>query len=287
MLSTEKNDNSFYYNYSFSFEGSISHLDKKGKNTQKTPDIQNRRKSLFNINHIENEYKKLKIIIFQKKNEFKKEKKTELKALEGAKNNRSNTFDSNDNSPKRFTSKSQFNNSLNILYRKDAYYKFFKVNFGRYITTKMNILKNKSFPFYSKNNFSSPNYKYTGNPKEKDNFNFLSFTIKELLIYGKDKLKYNRQYNNEKLIIFMEDNESRAEDKNAYKEMMQFLNNTLEEAMMQFYNEEEEFDKIKNDSKAINFDRYYRRETGISLLEKYGFLEAIKKYNVKQYKSFI
>ena len=129
MLSTEKNDNSFYYNYSFGFEGSISHLDKNGKNTQKTPNIQNRRKSLFKINHIENGYKKFKIIIFQKKNEFKKEKKTELKALEGAKNNRSNTFDSNDNSPKRFTSKSQFNNSLNILYRKDAYYKFFKVNF--------------------------------------------------------------------------------------------------------------------------------------------------------------
>ena len=281
MFSIDKDDNNFYYNYSFCFEGSTSPFVKKGENTQKSPNIQNRRKSLFKIKHIENGYKKCKIIIFQIKHEFKKEKKTELKALEGVKNNISNIFDSNDKSPKRFVSQSEFNNSSNILYRKDCYYKYFKVNFGRYITTKINILKNKSFPYYSKNNFSTPNYKYTGNPKEKDNFNFLSFTIKELLIYGKDKLKYNRQYNNEKLIIFMEDNESRAEDKNAYKEMMQFLNNTLEEAMMQFYNEEEEFDKIKSNSKAIYFDRYYKIETGISLLEKYGFLEAIKKYNAK------
>ena len=122
----------------------------------------------------------------------------------------------------------------------------------------MNILKNKSFPYYSKNNFSTPNYKYTGNPKEKDNFIFLSFTIKELLIYGKDKLKYNRQYNNEQLIIFLEDNESRAEDKNEYGKMKKFLNSTLEEAIIQFYDDEEEFEKFKKNLKAINYDTYYR-----------------------------
>ena len=68
-----------FNNYSFCFEGSISHLDKKGKNTQKTPDIQNRRKNLFNINHIENGYKKFKIIIFQKNMSSKKRKKLNSK----------------------------------------------------------------------------------------------------------------------------------------------------------------------------------------------------------------
>lgn len=84
----------------------------------------------------------------------------------------------------------------------------------------------------------------------------------------------------------MEENESRAEDKNEYGKMKKFLNNTLEEAIIQFYDEEKEFDKIKSNSKAINFDSYYKRETGISLLEKYGFLEAIKNIMLKQYKSF-
>ena len=61
----------------------------------------------------------------------------------------------------------------------------------------MDSFKNKCFPFYSKNNFSSPSYKYTGNPKEKDNLIYLSFKIKDIMIKGGDKAAFNRQYNNE------------------------------------------------------------------------------------------
>ena len=53
----------------------------------------------------------------------------------------------------------------NIIYRKDSYYKHFKAILGKYIKDKINTLKNKCFPYYSKNNFSTPNYKYTGNQK--------------------------------------------------------------------------------------------------------------------------
>jgi len=73
----------------------------------------------------------------------------------------------------------------NNIYRKDSYYKHFKVLLGKYIKNKINELKNQCFLYYSKNNFSTPNYKYTGNPKEKDNFRFLNFAIKDILIYGK------------------------------------------------------------------------------------------------------
>ena len=93
----------------------------------------------------------------------------------------------------------------------------------------MNILKNRCFPYYIRNNFSTPNYKYTGNPKEKDNLNFLSFTIKDILIYGRDKENYNRQYKNEQLINFIEENEERTNDKVAYKDIIQFLNFKLGE----------------------------------------------------------
>ena len=31
----------------------------------------------------------------------------------------------------------------------------------------------------------------------------------------------------------------------------------------------------------FSFGFFYKRETGISLLEKYGFLKALKKYNTK------
>ena len=100
----------------------------------------------------------------------------------------------------------------------------------------MNILKNKSFPYCSRNNFSTHKYKYTGNPKEKDNFNFLSFTIKEILIYGQDKAKFNRQYNNKQLIIFIEENEEKAYDKIAYKELIEFFEK-LEDDIIQYYDD--------------------------------------------------
>ena len=166
-------------------------------------------------------------------------------------------------------------------YRKDAHYKHFKVILGKYIKNKINELKNKCFPYYSKNNFSSPNYKYTGNPKEKDNFNFLHFTIKDILIYGKDNKKRNRQYNNEILIKFIEMNEYRALDKNVYDELISFLNDTLENIITHFYEDEVEYNKLKNNSKYIKFDICFKRETGISLLEKNGFIKALKKYNTK------
>ena len=276
MFITEKEEDSLYFNFSLDFDSSSSITNKKDNFFNENIKSIKKRKKLFNIKYMKEKHNKNKNYNFQRKSENKKEKTAKSLNFQKIRDDKSNILNKKELSPE-----TPLNIMSNIFYRKDAYYKFFKVNLGKFIRNKMNILKNKSFSYYSKNNFSTPSYKYTGNPKEKDNFHFLSFTIKELLIYGKDKLKYNRQYNNEQLINFIEGNEYRAEDKEAYKEMMHFLNNTLEDVIKQFYDEEEIFNNIKSNSKAINFDSYYKRETGISLLEKYGFLEAIKKYNKK------
>jgi len=203
-----------------------------------------------------------------KTNEEKKEMLLSLKNNSNYKSLSNSLIDNNN-----------INLSSDIIYRKDAYYKHFKVNLGKYIRNRMNILKNRCFPYYNRNNFSTPNYKYTGNPKEKDNLNFLSFTIKDILIYGKDKEKFNRQYNNEQLINFIEENEDKINDKVAYKEIIKLLSYKLEEVIRQYYDDEKELYKIKNDKKYIYFDKFFQRETGISLLEKYGFLKALKKNN--------
>ena len=143
-------------------------------------------------------------------------------------------------------------------------------------TLEIKLILWKINAFYSKNNFSSPNYKYIGNPKEKENFNFLSFTIKDILLYGKDNIKQNRQYNNETIIKFVENNEFRTKDKIAYKELINFLNEKIENVFINFYDDKKELEKINKDIKYINFDEYYKRETGISLLENYGFLKVLK-----------
>ena len=69
------------------------------------------------------------------------------------------------------------------IYRKDYYYKHFKSLFGKYLKNKVNNLKNICFPNYINNNFSTPNYSFIGNAKELDNFIFLSWSVKNILIY--------------------------------------------------------------------------------------------------------
>ena len=169
------------------------------------------------------------------------------------------------------------NTNTHKKYRKDGYYKHFKVIFGKYLKNKGNKLKNICFPEYSNNNFSTPNYKYIGNPKEKDNYNFLSYKVKDILVYGKDKNKHNRQYNNEILINYIEKNQNKSKDKIAYEKLIVFLNISLEEAFINFYNDKNQFEKINKDKICVFSDVYFKKETGISLLEKNGFLIAMKR----------
>lgn len=165
----------------------------------------------------------------------------------------------------------------NYVYRKDAYYKHFKALFAKYIRNKVNNLKNICFPNFNKNNFAALSYKFTGNPKEKDNIKFLSMKIKDLLILGKDEEIKNRQYNNELLIKYIESNRELAKDKNKYEELISCLDETLENELMEFYNNKIEFENINKDIKCLIFDKHFKNETGISLLEKNGFIKILNK----------
>ena len=107
------------------------------------------------------------------------------------------------------------------------------------------------------------------------------FTIKDILVFGKDIVNHNRQYNNELILKFIELNENKALDKDVYTELITFLNAKLEKIIIQFYDDDVEFNKLKNDFKCFQLDFFYKRETGISLLEKYGFIKALKKYNTQ------
>ena len=78
-------------------------------------------------------------------------------------------------------------------------------------------------------------YKFTGNPKEKDNYHFLWFKVKDLLSYGKDEKIKNRQYNNDLIINYLENNVNIAKNKKVYYELIQFLNNSIENELINFY----------------------------------------------------
>ena len=212
----------------------------------------------------------------KKKREIKKPKKKilNIKIKNQPKKLLINTNNSNDKiDSSTIIWKVNKDNQDNNLYRKDAYYKHFKAIFGQYIRNKVNILKNKCFPYYSKNNISSPSYKYIGNPKEKDNFNFLSFTIKEILLYGIDIKKKNRQYNNQQIIKFIEGNEFKTNDKASYKELIIFLNDKLENVLISFYDDNKEFDKIN----SYNYINYIHNTFNRKIIIKY-FSVIFKKF---------
>ena len=77
------------------------------------------------------------------------------------------------------------------------------------------------------------------------------------MVKDKDKTTFNRQYNNDLLISFIEKNEEKAIDKSAYKELVQFLNEKLEDAIIQFYDDEKECKKMNQDQKCIYFEHFY------------------------------
>ena len=179
--------------------------------------------------------------------------------------------------PTKIISEKDKEDFANKKYRKDAYYKHFKVLFGRYLKNRINTLKNICFPEFGKNNFSSPNYKFTGNPKEKENYNFLSFKVKDILTFAEDKKSRNRQYNNNLLIEYIENNKDKAKDKISYEKLICVLFQTLEEAIEDFYNDKNEFEKISKDQNCLFYDKYFKKKTNISLLEKNGFLKVLKR----------
>ena len=192
--------------------------------------------------------------------------------------------DSNKDTQIKFISKKEFldKNSISnikLIYRKDAYYKHFKSIFAKYIKDKANKLKNICFPQFNKNNFSALSYKYTGNPKEADNLKFLSLKVKDIIIMGKDIKIKNRQYNNELLIKYIEENKGTTKDKETYDDLINFLNNSVEEEIVIFYNNKIEYENLINEVKCRFFDKHFKFETGFSLLDKNGFIQVLKHQN--------
>ena len=142
---------------------------------------------------------------------------------------------------------------------------------------RLNNLKNRCFHNFIFNNFTSPHYSFIGNVKELDNYYFLFLTIKDIFIYKEKKIENNRQNNNRLLIEYIFKNENQNKDKEAYQEIVFFLNNSLENAFLDFYENKNEFERINNDEDCIFYDKFFKKETGISLLEKNGFLKVIQK----------
>ena len=195
----------------------------------------------------------------------------------------------------KFTSKevNKINNPILIPFqikkrqkRIDYAIKYFKTHFSNFITQYGNkLIKNSPLPKNLKKvQLSLPNYiSFTGNPTEKDNYDFLFFTVEKIFYYYKNEnCKVSRQKKNkekiEKILQCIEGNEN--EEK--YHDVKSFFKMSLEDAYTLFYNKPEYFQKYAADSKTIDLDKEFQAEKGFSLLEINAFIKNFKMLRKKE-----
>jgi hypothetical protein len=171
-------------------------------------------------------------------------------------------------------------NSKEIEKRNDYIKKYFKTYFSKFLKKLANKVNKKSqLPKkFKKQKIYSPNsLSFTANTKKSDDYKFLSFTIQEILSYYK-KEKYKNKYQKknketiENIMNFIEGNENKSK----YEEVKFFYNMTLEQAYELFY-KDEEFRNFKEDERVIKIDEEVKVINGVSLREKNGFIQLLKR----------
>ena len=165
------------------------------------------------------------------------------------------------------------------IYRLDYYKKDFLQDFLEFLLKNgKKLISECKFKEKFKLKLHMPNYKlYAGNPKEKDNKEFLKKSIKKVFMdYDKnDEKGIGRQIENENIINDIYDIKD-FPSSNEEKELNVFFNMTIEKGIELFY-VSEEFQEIKNNEKIQYYDRmfYQEKKRNFSLLEKYGFIKLV------------
>ena len=163
------------------------------------------------------------------------------------------------------------------IFRNDYYIKKFKVEcFSNYATNKLNALL-KSCEFPKRLNLTKiymPNNKtFTSIANLKKNKLFLPRSIRDIFSMQNGE----GQYQEKNALNFRRISNSRNEAGNieAYENLEEYLNMTIENAIIDYYNSEE-FEKFKANEEIIEYDRAFYQEKKFSILESFGFLRLIK-----------
>ena len=162
-------------------------------------------------------------------------------------------------------------------YRNDYYIKKFKKDcFSNYTTHILNsMLKACQF---SKNlglsKIYMPNSEaFTSETNLRKNKEFLSMSIKA--IYSLEEGKGQYQKANAAIFDDIFTHEKNAKNKEAYCNIIQYLNKTGEDVIREYYNSEA-FDQFKENMEIKEYDEAFKREKKFSLLEDLGFLKLIR-----------
>ena len=179
-------------------------------------------------------------------------------------------------------------------YRKDYYIKEIKRNFLNWTLQEMQTkIDNCNFcKKFGKTNIHIANRDlYGGNPKEKDNREFINKTIEEVFTLTENQKnslkKISRQISNEelinkirdyyeKLLIKKEKDKKYSNQFNAIKEFIEFIQLTIKDALDLYY-DSDEFKKFKSRRMIQYYDEkfFFERNRGFSLLVKNNFVAYV------------
>ena len=207
--------------------------------------------------------------IIEEKQEFEKEFKSNLEQTKKETKESTNCI-----SPKF---KKKLFESKSKIYRNDYYIKKFKVEcFSNYLTDKLNkLLKVCSFPKHlNLSKIYMPNNKaFTSIANLKINQTFLPKKIKDIFSLGNGKGK--NQIKNASIFSKIFNSEQYAKNFQAYEELINWLDMTMENSIKEYYNSEE-FKNFERDEEIIKYDEAFKKEKKFSLLNDFGFLKLIK-----------
>lgn len=201
-------------------------------------------------------------------------------------------INTSDNSKKTFfTSKNNDSKKPMLVFkgekpqkRIDYAIKFYKTKFSQFLVSHANsIIKDSHLPKkLKKDKLSLPNHKsFTGNPKESDNYMFLSFKVKDIFSYYKNEnCQTTRQKKNKDIINSILEFIDSSEYEEKYEDIKSFFTMSLEDAYKMFY-DSKYFEKYAMEPKTIYLDEEFQAEKGFSILKKYGFIKLLTMFSKK------
>lgn len=166
------------------------------------------------------------------------------------------------------------------IYRNDYLIKKFKTYcFSKYVTKKLkSMLKKCQFPGKLENaKVYLPDHKaFTAEANLKKNFVFLSMTLRQIYTMNSDKNRKEENKGKNEALFNKIDTCKNAKNPQAYEELKNYLNRTVEEVIIEFYGT----DEFKNFAIKYEEDNAaFMKEKKFSFMENhlyYGFLKLIK-----------
>lgn len=168
---------------------------------------------------------------------------------------------------------------LPAYWRFDSAVKFFKTNIIDYAYHQLNkLIQESDLPseLKAKNIYKPNSTLFTAVASMKENYEFLSKTIKEIFSIGKEKAKCNKQQENDKALSKIHEMVKSCNLSESNEKLREFMNKTYEELIKDFYRTDE-FGILKNSEIAEFHNEGMIKQEKLSLLENDGLLNLITK----------